>query len=476
MESATGRWSELLTGRQIAPLIAVCLGVWLHAADGLMVATLMPDIVADIGGANVMAWTLALYEIGSITASAACAVLALSFGLRTAMTGAALVYLAGCATSALAPSMNVMLAGRLAQGFGGGGLVALSFVAISQLFDRALMPKAMAAISALWGISSFIGPLVGGLFAEWEIWRGAFWFFAAQAALLAAWIAWGGALKGARDGAGKSGPVPLVRLAVLGAGVVLIAAAGIRVSAMWTPLLLAAGLALVAVFFVLDAWAEASRMLPARAADPRSGIGAGLWAVFAFAVATVAMSIYGPLTMIALHGISALTAGYILALSSIGWSVTAVAVSGMPERHDGALILAGLGLVALGVALYAIAVPEGPLWLIAFAACIEGGGFGVAWTFILRRATSLSPLEDEERVASALPTIQRLGYAMGAALIGIVANTAGIAERMSVAEAHNAALWIFAACVPPALLGLVAALRFVRAPPIAPARATQAAA
>ena len=68
--SAAG-WGDLVTRRAAPHLLVVCFGVWLHAADGLLVATMSPAILADIGGAPLLAWTLALYELGSIVAGAA---------------------------------------------------------------------------------------------------------------------------------------------------------------------------------------------------------------------------------------------------------------------------------------------------------------------------------------------------------------------------------------------------------------------
>jgi len=454
-------WGMLLRGRAFAPLLAVCLGVWLHAADGLMVSTLIPDLVSDIGGARFVAWNLALYEIGSIAAGAASAALAMRHGLRAAMTGAALLYLLGCVASAIAPDIGVLLAGRLAQGCGGGGLVALSFVAISMLFDRVLMPRVVAAVSALWGVSSFVGPLVGGLFAEWDFWRGGFWFFAAQAAVLALWIHFGPAFNGAAPPQPGAGRIPAMRLLMLAFGVVAIAASGIAVTPLTTPLLLVLGFGLLAVFFRLDARAGNDRLLPGGVLDVRTPVGVAFVSVIAFSAATVAIGIYGPLMIVSIHGISPLFAGYVIAVSSIGWSAAAVAVAGSPERRDPAMILAGMTLVALGVTAYVFAVPGGPIWFIAVAALFEGGGFGIAWTFILRRLTALTPAEDAERVSSALPTLQRLGYAVGAALMGLVANAGGVTEHMTAARAQGAAFAIFAACVPLAVAGLAAAAVFV---------------
>jgi len=162
-----------------------------------------------------------------------------------------------------------------------------------------------------------------------------------------------------------------------------------------------------------------------------------------------------------LHGASALVAGYLVACSSISWTVCAVLVSGAAERHDPKLIAAGMLAVVISILGFAYSVPNGPVWLIAVCSALEGGGFGLAWTFILRRATALAPRAERERIAGAIPTVQRLGYALGAAVIGIVANAAGFAEAADRGATAAAATAIFLASLPFAVLGLVAMGRFV---------------
>ena len=104
-----------------ALVTVLCLGVWLHAADSLLAATVMPSAIAEIGGLAFIYWTVALYQLGSILAGAITGILAVRLGLRGAMTLAALIYAAGCAISALAPDIAAMLLGRLLQGWGGAG-------------------------------------------------------------------------------------------------------------------------------------------------------------------------------------------------------------------------------------------------------------------------------------------------------------------------------------------------------------------
>ena len=70
--------------------------------------------------------------------------------------------------------------------------------------------------------------------------------------------------------------------------------------------------------------------------------------------------------------------------------------------------------------------------------------------------------EETQRVAAAIPTLQRLGYALGAAYVGIIANASGIADDAARGSLAYVATAIFLSCLPLALLGLLAAARFVR--------------
>lgn len=458
---ATG-WRALASRRYAPALAVVCLGVWLHAADSLLVATMLPEMVHQIGGHALVAWTVALYEVGSIVAGAASGLMAVRHGVRRPMVVAALLFAVGCTISASAPSMPVVLVGRLLQGLGGGGLMALSFVSVGLLFPKPLMPQALAAVSTLWGVSAFLGPLIGGAFVEYANWRAGFGFFALQALAQALWIATGPQLEAGPPRTTAPGRLPVWRLLALSAGVVLIAAAGIEVTVVRTSLLVLAGLVCLALFLWQDARRVGSRLLPSRPIGLATPAGAALTMILCLSAATIAITAYGPLLVTELHGVAPLTAGYIVASASIAWTVAAVAVSGFPERHDPRFIAAGMTLASLSVAGFAFSVPHGPVWLIAVCSAMEGAGFGMAWTFILRRATSLAPAGETERVAAAMPTVQRLGYALGAAYVGIVANAAGYGDSHDRAAVADAASLIFLACLPLAAIGLLAMLRFVR--------------
>ncbi len=464
-ESEGARWRDVLNARYAASLALVSLGVWLHAADSLIVATMMPAIVEGVGGERLVAWNFALYETGSIVAGAASGLIALRVGIRLPMIVAAVAFAAGCFLSAVAPTMEVLLLGRVAQGLGGGGLVSLAFVSVARLFPEPLMPRVMAVMSMLWGASAFLGPLVGGLFVTYATWRWGFAFFGLQAAVLAVWIGFG--LRGGGEAPGENateaGRLPMRRLALLCLAVMGVAYAGIAASVPLMALSLGGGLTALAVFARLDAASGEDRLLPRDAFDPRRPVGAALMAVLAMSVATMGLPAYGPLLMALIHDTPAIVAGYVVAVISIAWTFAAVAVSGAQERFDPLVIGVGMGLVLLSVAGAVVAVPAGPVGLIALFAAFEGLGFGMAWTFILRRGTRFAAEGEVERLTAALPVVARLGYALGASAVGIFANRAGFDGGATAEEAQHVARMIFLGSLPIAALSFAFTLRFVTA-------------
>jgi MFS family permease len=401
-------------------------------------------------------WSISLYEIGSIVAGAASALLIMRFSLRAPMGTAAALFGFGCILSAVSPTMPLLLTGRALQGLGGGGLVAMGFVAVGLIFPRRYIARAMAAVSTLWGVSAFAGPLVGGFFVEYATWRWGFAFFACQAFALALWIVLRSDESVTRSTTDEATEFPIRRLFLLCLAVVLVAFGGVEVSVLRTVPSVAAGLLCLVGFLWLDERAGDTRLLPHRPLDPWRPAGAALLMILSMSIATIAITSFGPLLVTAIHGVSALTAGYIVACSSIGWTVMAVLVSGLPERFDRLMIALGMAVVTLSIFGFLLAVPNGPVWLIAVSAAMEGGGFGMAWTFILRRMVAVANADEVQRVSGALPTIQRLGYALGAAYVGIVANASGLLSIETAADAAEVARWVFVSCVPFAAIGLIA--------------------
>ncbi|RWD74765.1 MFS transporter [Mesorhizobium sp.] len=455
-------WAALWANGDLARFCFISLGILLHATNETMIATVMPAMVGDIAGVQFVGWSLAVYELGAIVAGAAAGRLVSFVALRTNMMAAALLYAAGALVCATAPSMPVFLAGRLVEGLGGGALVSLAFVSVERLFPRNIWPQLFGIISAIWGVAAFSGPMLGAIMVDFLSWRWAFgvFTFGGAAMALASFAVLGTPqAKRPQAGAGPTPAFPFLALGCLAISVVLIAAAGVDIALLRSSLLILLGLASLALFFRVDALKPRSRLFPSQLFSWNSALGSGMTMVAAFSVATCTFAIYGPLLLTTLHGIPILTTGYIIAAESIAWSILSIAVANAPLRRERSIIVVGALMIAAGLAGFAYTIPTGSIPLILLCALLQGGGFGVAWPF-LTRVIVASAREGEQTIASAaVPTMQRIGYAVGAALAGIIANACGFSDGLSREAAATVAGWLFLAFVPLGIVGCLAALR-----------------
>ena len=455
--AGAGTWREIRETGRLGRFVLLCIGIWLHAADTLVTATAVPAIVADIGGVAYVAWTIALYQVGAIVAGAGTALLCRRVGSERVLRHAALLYAAGCALAALAPDMGVLLLARLVQGIGGGTLLSLSYVAVQESFAEHLWGRLFGVQALIWAGGSLLGPLLGGLFVELGWWRGVFWCFALQALLL--WLLTL-ALAAARPPArAAGGRFPGLRMLLLATATLLIAQAGVGSSALG-----AAGLGLIGVALL---WATArldrvaaDRLLPERLLEVRRPLGAGLLAVFALSFGTTGFWTYGPLLLTILFDTSPLTAGYLLAGEALAWSAATLAVASAPPAAGPALIRAGAMIAAAGAAGLAWAMPAGSFPGIVLCQILQGVGFGLCWPALIQRTVRCADDPEKVLAAAAPGTVQRIGYAVGAAAAGIAANLCGLAEGVSADAARIAAFWVFAAFVPALAVGLAGAWRF----------------
>jgi len=457
-------WRGLWASGDLGRFCFVSLGILLHATNETMVATIMPAMVGDLSGVELVGWSLAIYELGAIVAGAAAGRMISYVPLRSNVAGAALIYAVGAAVCATAPTMPVFLAGRLIEGLGGGALVSLAFISVERLFPPKIWPQLFGVMSAIWGVAAFSGPLLGAVVSEILSWRWAFGIFTCAGVVMAA-ASWRvldkPEAKQRKSPEMPLPPFPFAVLAALAFAIILVASAGIDVEVMRSSLLLALGLVALALFFVLDARNGESRLFPSHLFHWRTPLGSGMTMVATFSVATIAFTVYGPLLLTTLHGIPLLTTGYIIAAESISWSALSILVANAPPNRERAIIVTGALMIAAGSAGFAYAVPSGSVPLIVTCALLQGGGFGIAWPFVTRVIVAAAEPDERTIASGAVPTMQRIGYAVGAAATGIIANAAGFDHGLNRETAAEVATWVFLAFIPLALLGMIAAIRTV---------------
>jgi hypothetical protein len=253
---------------------------------------------------------------------------------------------------------------------------------------------------------------------------------------------------------------PFGRLALLAVGILAVASAGNTGSLIGSAWLV--GGALIAVTLVL--WLDdraADRMLPTSPLSPSTTVGAGLWIVLILSASICSFGIYGPLLLQMFHGVSPLTAGYIMAFESVSWTAAALFTASLASSRTAAAIISGPAITALGLIGLAAFVPAGPLWLVIAAVFLSGAGIGACWAFVSGAILHGTAADEGDLAGSAIPTIQTAGFALGSAFAGMIANALGIAEGMSAETTRDIAFWVHAGFIPTAAVATVMAVRLV---------------
>lgn len=457
-------WRALLSGANAARLLALAGGVALHAVNVYIATTLLPTVVTAIGGLDLYAWNTTLFVVASILGSALSSRLLGLTGPKLGYALASLVFALGAVICAVAPNMPFMLLGRLVQGLGGGLLFALAYAMIRIAFDEALWSRAMALVSGMWGVATLIGPAVGGMFAEWGVWRAAFWSVAGVAALFALLACWTLPGRDPQQSRGGKVALPWLQLLLLTLALLAIstasAATGLALNGLW--LLLA--MTLAALFLRIER-SSPNRLLPTMALHWRSSL-AGLYAMMSLLVLMVTSGeIFVPLFLQVLHQQSALVAGYLAALMAAGWTLGSIISAGASARAIDQAFLAGPLLGLLGIIALAWRVPSQDagsvpeLAPICLALGLVGLGVGLTWPHLLTRVLKAAPPHEQELAGASITTVQLLATATGAALAGMVANAAGLIEPGGVPGTAAAARWLFMVFALAPLLAVIVARR-----------------
>ena len=343
-------------------------------------------------------------------------------GARTVFCTGALIFGLGALTCALAPSMGQVVAGRFVQGFGGGLLTAMAYVLVRSTFPENLWARGFALLSGAWSMSILVGPLVGGLFARYGDWRGAFFAVTAMAVVLVV-VALRALPRTATSGA--SARVPGLRVLLI---CVAIAAMSLMAIAPGVPakvLLLAGAIAALVLTMAVDRRAP-QPLLPTDAfslgsidrrgpvalpagrdrLQPAADLRADLPAIL-HGLDPLERGLHGGRRLVRLDGHVAHRRRHA--------GATQRPTAGRRPAHD------GVGTAGRGPADAAEPAP-----IVFPAIALVGAGIGACWAFIAQRVMSGARAGEEDLAASSVATVQQTGFALGAALAGLVANAAGL--------------------------------------------------
>lgn len=465
----TTGWRDLLASGRRGALLVLCGGVLVFATDAYVVSSLLPSLVADLGGAGFYAWVTTIYLLPAVVTAALVPRFLAIVPARTAYLAALAAFALGSAVDAVAPDMAAVLLGRAVQGVGGGLLAGLAYALIRTALPRALWTRASACLSAMWGLGLLVGPAIGGVAVQVGSWRWAFVVLVALCGLIAVGVPAG--LRRVATTPSDAGPLPVRSLALVAAAALVLSVSSVAVSAAGGGAVgagIAGGALVVAVALLAvlvrgerRAPADAPRILPAATFDRGSGL-AAVYGTIAVLVAASALEAFIPLFGQQLGGLSPLVAGFFGVTLALGWVTGEIAGAG--TRRPRAVVVLGPVLLLGGLLVLTATLAAGAstatvlLWSVALV--VAGAGIGIGWPHLSAGAmgagdTGGADGSDGDRATATITTVQMLAVAVGTSSAGVLVAL-GTSPEASARLLHGGMAVL-------AALGVATALRARRA-------------
>ncbi|MFE9825047.1 DHA2 family efflux MFS transporter permease subunit [Streptomyces sp. NPDC005791] len=154
---------------------ALLLGMLLAALDQTIVSTALPTIVSELGGLDHLSWVVTAYMLAATAATPLWGKLGDQYGRKKLFQTAIVIFLIGSALCGMAQNMPQLIGFRALQGLGGGGLMVLSMAIVGDIVTPRERGKYQGLFGAVFGVTSVLGPLLGGFFTEHLSWRWVFY-------------------------------------------------------------------------------------------------------------------------------------------------------------------------------------------------------------------------------------------------------------------------------------------------------------
>ncbi len=402
--------------RLVVITAGLMLSLFMSSTESTIVATAMPTIVSQLGGFSAYSWVFSAFMLASTTTVPIFGKLSDLYGRRPVYVVAMLLFLVGSLLCGLSQSMTQLIIFRVVQGLGAGGLLPLVFTIIGDIFTLEQRARMQGLFSGVWGVSSIVGPLLGGFLVDKVSWHWIFYINIVPGllALALVWMAWNDIPRS------KDAPRPSVDYwgaTLLSAAVVVLLLGLFDLGTTTSWLLIAVSVVLFVALLMVERRAKDS-ILPLPLFRDRlfvvacmHGVLAG-WAMFG-------ITSFVPLFAQAVLGTSATAAGATLTPQLLAWVFASIIGSRLLLRFGyRPLALLGMVLLTLGTFLLTqVSVGASQISLMVYLG-LMGAGMGLSIPAFLIAVQSSVQRRALGAATSTLQFSRSIGGTLGVSVMG----------------------------------------------------------
>jgi EmrB/QacA subfamily drug resistance transporter len=402
---------------------ALMLVTLLASLDGTIVSTALPTIVGDLGGLEHLSWIVTAYILAQTIATPLYGKLGDQFGRKRMLQSAIVLFLAGSVLCGTAQSMLQLIVFRALQGLGGGGLMVLTMAAIADIIPPRDRGRYQGYSGAVYGLSTVLGPLIGGYFVQHLTWRWIF-YINLPLGLLAL-----GVISNSLPARAAAEQRPMIDLlgaalmAVVLISLVLFTSLG-GVSFAWnSPLILGLIATVVAATILFVAVEHRARepILPLRLFANPTFLVASIVG-FIVSLALFGSTTYLPVYLQVVKGVSPAAAGLRLSPMMAGLLISSI-IGGQYVSRVGKyriLPIMGTGLMAVSLALLATLGRDSNTWTASGFALMLGLGIGMVMQVLVIAVQNAVDYKDLGVATSGSTLFRLTGGSVGVALFGAI--------------------------------------------------------
>ncbi|MFC3964860.1 MDR family MFS transporter [Nocardia jiangsuensis] len=448
-------------------LAAMMLAAGLIALDSTILATAVPAITASVGGFDRFPWLFSVYLLAQAVTVPLYGKLADAVGRKPVLLGGIAVFALGSLLCGLATGMTWLIVFRAVQGIGAGAIMPMTMTMASDLYTLRERATVQGYMASVWAASSVLGPLLGGLFADYLDWR---WIFLVNLPLsaVAGWML----IRHFHERRSTArGPIDALGavLLTLGAGALILGLLEGGTSWAWgspAGLGVFAGGGLALLLFVLVERRARDPILPLGLCTRRPVLAAAAVSLLVGAV-LMGVTSFVPTFAQGVLGVSALAAGLTVGVLTLGWPVTASQAGRFYLRIGfRRTSLLGSLLCAAGAGTTLLISAASPLWQVALSCFLIGAGLGMVSTPTLIAAQSHAPWGGRGVVTSTVMFTRAIGSAVGVAIFGALVNArVGDVDPPRPADLEAGTHLVFIAVVVAAVAMIAACALVVEPPP-----------